>query len=197
MCLDYTSLLPLLLFAFKFLWERLRGLFVAAPAGACAGGACALPGAGGGAPAAAVEGKEVEVAYVRSIEEWRELLQSAQADGVAVVVDFTATWCGPCQKIAPFFAKLASQHPAHKFVKARAARALRAEDEKLRCVPLHPTPAPFPPEQVDVDEVSELQDEAAVRAMPTFQLYKASKKVAEVTGALEGPLNSMVVNNCA
>ena len=45
--------------------------------------------------------------------------------------------------------------------------------------------------------MSELQDEAAVRAMPTFQLYKASKKVAEVTGALEGPLNSMVVNNCA
>ena len=58
-------------------------------------------------------------------------------------------------------------------------------------------PPVSPPEQVDVDEVSELQDEAAVRAMPTFQLYKASKKVAEVTGALEGPLNSMVVNNCA
>ena len=162
MCLDYTSLLPLLLFAFKFLWERLRGLFVAAPAGACAGGACALPGAGGGAPAAAVEGKEVEVAYVRSIEEWRELLQSAQADGVAVVVDFTATWCGPCQRIAPVFAKLAEEMPDIVFVK------------------------------VDVDENEETAGACGIQAMPTFQFYKTGAKAHEFSGASEEKIKEAI-----
>jgi thiol-disulfide isomerase/thioredoxin len=38
-------------------------------------------------------------------------------DSQLVVVDFTATWCGPCQKIAPKFAEMADVNTDCVFIK--------------------------------------------------------------------------------
>merc|ERR1712146_357322 len=79
----------------------------------------------------------------------------ADAGDKLVVVDFTATWCGPCQRIAPVFAKLAEEMPDVVFVK------------------------------VDVDENEDTAGACGISCMPTFQFYKKAEKVYEFSGASE------------
>ena len=79
-----------------------------------------------------------------------------------VVVDFTATWCGPCQRIAPVFAKLAEEMPDIVFVK------------------------------VDVDENEETAGACGIQAMPTFQFYKTGAKAHEFSGASEEKIREAI-----
>jgi thioredoxin len=81
---------------------------------------------------------------------------------VQVVVDFTATWCGPCQRIAPVFTALAEENPEVCFVK------------------------------VDVDENEEVAQECGVESMPTFQFYKSGLKVHEFSGASEDKIKGAI-----
>jgi large subunit ribosomal protein L40e len=89
----------------------------------------------------------------------------AEAGGKLVVVDFTATWCGPCQRIAPFFAQLAEKYPDCVFVK------------------------------VDVDENEDVAQECGVSAMPTFKAFKDGKQVDELVGASNEKLEALVTKN--
>merc|ERR1711937_1007643 len=79
-----------------------------------------------------------------------------------VVVDFTATWCGPCQRIAPVFVKLAEEMPDVNFV------------------------------EVDVDENEETAGACGIQAMPTFQFYKNGQKVHEFSGASEDKIREAI-----
>lgn len=74
--------------------------------------------------------------------------------GLPVVVDFFSHSCGPCIAIAPFYRRMA------KTFKGRAVFL-----------------------KVDVNRNRETSGRCGVRAMPTFQFYVDSKKVAEFSGA--------------
>lgn len=89
---------------------------------------------------------------VSQVSSKAEFEQALKHDGL-VVVDFFATWCGPCKMIAPILDKFAAEYTQVKFIK------------------------------VDVDEVGELASEYEITAMPTFLFIKDGKVVEKTQGA--------------
>jgi len=79
-------------------------------------------------------------------------VQEIPSQGV-VVIDFFATWCGPCKKVAPMYEEMSKVYSSVTFLK------------------------------VDVDESNEVAEIFDVRAMPTFVFLKDGQRVAEIEGA--------------
>lgn len=71
-----------------------------------------------------------------------------------VLVDFFATWCGPCQMVGPIFEQLSEEVPNVKFVK------------------------------VNVDEETDIARQYRVTSIPTFVLIKKGQSVKTEVGAL-------------
>jgi len=69
------------------------------------------------------------------------------------VVDFFATWCGPCRNIAPVFDQYPAKYPNAVFLK------------------------------VDTDKCQEIAQAAGVSAMPTFIFYRNKVKIDTKRGA--------------
>jgi len=59
-----------------------------------------------------------------------------------IMVDFTASWCGPCKRISPYFIELSKQFPNAIFCK------------------------------IDVDDCQDIAEYHRIRAMPTFILFQ-------------------------
>ena len=79
-----------------------------------------------------------------------------------VVIDFSASWCGPCKMIAPLYEQLSEQVDNVIFVK------------------------------VDVDENPETAMKYSVSAMPTFVFIKKGDVVEKLMGANFPKLESIV-----
>ena len=76
-----------------------------------------------------------------------------------VVVDFFATWCGPCRLIAPVLDQLSTQMAGKvKFVK------------------------------VDIDESPDTADKFAVSAVPTLLMIKGGQEADRMQGAAPRPM---------
>ncbi|KDP38568.1 hypothetical protein JCGZ_04493 [Jatropha curcas] len=109
--------------------------------------------------------EEGQVIACHTVEAWNEQLEKGKESKTLIVVDFTATWCGPCRFITPILQDLAKKMPHVTFLK------------------------------VDVDELRTVAEDWAVEAMPTFMFLKEGKIVDKVVGAKKEELQMTIVKH--
>lgn len=102
--------------------------------------------------------------HLKANEFNKEVLQSNQP----VLVDFSATWCGPCQMMGPVMEKLATEFEG----KAKVAK-------------------------VDIDECSDLAMQYHIMSVPSMLFFKNGEIKEQVVGAvpaehLSEKLNSLL-----
>ncbi|PIL27794.1 hypothetical protein GSI_10947 [Ganoderma sinense ZZ0214-1] len=105
--------------------------------------------------------------HIDSVSDWNTALRAAKENKQPIIVDFFATWCGPCKVIAPIFEQLASHYPNGVFLK------------------------------VDVDKVPPIAQKYQVTAMPTFIVIKESGVVDMMRGADARGLAAMVAKHAS
>jgi len=87
----------------------------------------------------------------------------AEAGSKAVLVDFYATWCGPCKTIAPRLKQLAEETPTMVVLK------------------------------VDVDKAADIAEEYDIQAMPTFKVFKNGQEVDMAVGGDPSKIEALFI----
>ncbi|XP_006650741.1 thioredoxin H2-2 [Oryza brachyantha] len=113
-------------------------------------------------PPAGDEG-DSRVVAVHSMATWDEHWGAHKSNpNKLIVIDFSASWCGPCRFIEPAFKDMANRLTGAVFLK------------------------------IDVDELQEVARQWKVEAMPTFVLIKGGKEVSRVVGAKKDELERKI-----
>lgn len=108
----------------------------------------------------------VRAGAVIELESIEAFEQFIAQDGLTVI-DFYTQWCGPCKLIAPRVEEMAQDIPEAKF-------------GKLDLTNMAGAPA--------------FTKERAVKALPTFHLYKGGEKVNQMTGNDPKGLRKLIVS---
>ncbi|CAA0406432.1 unnamed protein product [Arabidopsis thaliana] len=120
-------------------------------------------GSGEDAAAAGTESSEPSrVLKFSSSARWQLHFNEIKESNKLLVVDFSASWCGPCRMIEPAIHAMADKFNDVDFVK------------------------------LDVDELPDVAKEFNVTAMPTFVLVKRGKEIERIIGAKKDELEKKV-----
>ncbi|XP_027346413.1 thioredoxin H1-like [Abrus precatorius] len=97
-----------------------------------------------------------------STAKWKSHFEASKETHKLMVIDFTASWCGPCKYMDPIIEDFAAKYIEVEFIK------------------------------IDVDELMGVTQEFQVQAMPTFILIKKGKVVDKVVGARKEDLQKLI-----
>ncbi|NP_001238074.1 uncharacterized protein LOC100527572 [Glycine max] len=103
-----------------------------------------------------------QVLTFHSTAKWNAHFDALKQANKLMVVDFTASWCGPCKLMDPVIQEFATKYRDVEFVK------------------------------IDVDELMEVSQHYQVQGMPTFMLLKKGKVANKVVGVRKEELQRLV-----
>ncbi|KAF4662129.1 hypothetical protein FOZ61_002692 [Perkinsus olseni] len=95
-----------------------------------------------------------KVVTVTNMQEWNERQEEAKKNKKLLIVDFFATWCGPCKRASPEYQQMSIDY-----------------DEKTVMFL-----------KVNVDVATDVTTAMSVRSMPTFKLFKDGQELETITG---------------
>lgn len=99
---------------------------------------------------------------VQELEDLKQFKQFVSNGEKVSVIDFYATWCGPCKALEPIFAMLAERVPEVQFGR------------------------------VDVDKAQDTAMEYGITAMPTCKFFKNGEDLDTIIGANPPKLVSLI-----
>ena len=108
-----------------------------------------------------------EVVVIDSDDKYHEILKTSKT---LVVVDFTASWCGPCQQIYPQILELLKKIDSGKII--------------------------FYKIDIDEDDNDELCEQCEVKSVPSFLLFKKRNYVDRVQGAGINKIIELINTKC-
>lgn len=112
----------------------------------------------------AMKGSLVET--INSISDWDKKATSSKKK--IIVVDFFATWCGPCVSAAPVFANLSKEY--------------KEKDVAFW--------------KVDVDQCAQIASREGVSAMPTFKIFANEngklREIEKIVGFNQSKIESLI-----
>ena len=94
---------------------------------------------------------EENITRVVEIDNMEQLVKVAKLPNL-IIIDFSATWCGPCQEVKPYFKELSTMYKDCIFL------------------------------SVDVDESEELSSFFEIENLPTFAFIKHENIFHKMTG---------------
>ncbi|XP_005182638.2 thioredoxin-1 [Musca domestica] len=101
------------------------------------------------------------VSIIKNTEDFEKKL--ANAGDKLVILDFYATWCGPCKEMDPHIRKLTQKYKDQAIVL-----------------------------KINVDKFNEISDYYKVKSMPTFVFIKNKKRLSSFAGADDEMLQQRV-----
>ncbi|KAF2302427.1 hypothetical protein P3X46_015414 [Hevea brasiliensis] len=103
-----------------------------------------------------------EVVEIRSTDQWKSYFEASKGNNKLLVIQFTATWCGPCRFIDPAVKEFAATYTDVDFIK------------------------------IDVDKLLLVAMQFEANTLPAFVLMKKGKQVDKVVGVKKLELQSKI-----
>lgn len=102
------------------------------------------------------------VTLVTTKESWDQKLSEAKREGKIVIANFSASWCGPCRIIAPYYTELSEKYTSLMFL------------------------------TIDVDELTEFSTQWDIKATPTFFFLRDGQQIDKLVGANKPELQKKI-----